>query len=83
MKTPPGPTELTSIAEEIRATKGALTIPRLAQLLNMSPRSLYDHVDRGTLPAYRIGTSVRLDPKATADWLQARSTRPSCTTQSS
>lgn len=65
-----------NLIEEIRATQGALTVPKLAKLLSMSARSLYDHVDRGTLTAYRIGSSVRLDPKLTAVWLEARCTTP-------
>jgi excisionase family DNA binding protein len=65
---------LTTLVEEIRATKGALTVPKLAKILTMSPRTIYDFVDRGTLAAYRIGTSVRLDPKTTATWLEQRCT---------
>lgn len=63
-----------SLVDEIKATKGALTAPKLAKLLCMSPRAVYDHVQRGTLPAFRIGTSVRFDPRTTAEWLEARCT---------
>jgi excisionase family DNA binding protein len=65
---------MTSLIEQVRESKGALTVPALAKLLSMSSRSLYDHVDRGTLPAIRIGTAVRLDPKSVAEWLEARCT---------
>jgi excisionase family DNA binding protein len=65
---------LITLVEQIRTTPAALTVPKLAKLLSMSPRSIYDHVERGTLPAFRIGTSVRLDPKVTANWLQERCT---------
>jgi excisionase family DNA binding protein len=63
-----------NLIDEIRATPQALTVPKLAKLLAMSPRSIYDHIDRGNLTAYRIGTSVRLDPKTTALWLEDRCT---------
>ena len=64
----------TKLVDEIRSATEALTVPKLAKLLAMSARAIYDHIDRGTLCAYRIGTSVRLDPKLTADWLEARCT---------
>lgn len=65
---------MTSLIEQVRQSKTALTVPKLATMLSMSKRAIYDHVDRGSLPAIRIGTAVRLDPKTTAEWLEARCT---------
>jgi excisionase family DNA binding protein len=63
---------LKTIVEEIRASKSALTVPKLATLLSLGKRTVYDHIDSGSLPAYKIGTSLRLDPATTADWLERR-----------
>jgi excisionase family DNA binding protein len=62
-----------SIIEKIRASEEALTVTKLAKTLSMSRRVLYEQVERGTLPAIRIGTNIRLDPKMVAEWLEARS----------
>jgi len=61
-----------SIIEIIRTSPKALTVPELANMLSLGRRTLYDHIADGRLAAYTIGTSVRLDPKATADWLEER-----------
>src|SRR5437763_129325 len=54
----------------------AWTVKELAELLNMSPRSLYDQIDSGRLEAYKIGDALRLCPAATLDWLRGRIMRP-------
>ena len=60
------------IIETIRTSPKALTVPALASLLDVGRRTIYEHIERGRLKAYRIGTAVRLDPQVTADWLEAR-----------
>ena len=49
-----------------------MTVPELAKLLSLSKVSLYELVKRGRLPALKIGGSIRLDPKQTAEWLNER-----------
>jgi len=66
--------EAKTLVEQIREYGKALTVPVLAKMLSVSKQSLYEQVERGSLPALRIGTSIRLDPKITAAWLEARST---------
>jgi excisionase family DNA binding protein len=63
-----------TIIEQIRDCRHALKVTQLAKMLGMSRQAIYDHIEHGTLPALRIGTSIRLDPKMVADWLEARST---------
>lgn len=60
----------TELSQRIRSGK-PLKVSELAELLNISKRVLYKLVDRGTLAAYRIGSSVRLEPNKTADWLES------------
>jgi excisionase family DNA binding protein len=57
--------DIGSIVAE-RAT--AWTVPELAELLQMSPRSLYDLIKQDRLQAIRIGTALRLCPAATQKW---------------
>jgi excisionase family DNA binding protein len=61
---------MTSILEKIRATEHALTVSRLAQMLSMDRGTIYDHIDRGSLPALRIGSTIRLDPKDVVEYLE-------------
>jgi excisionase family DNA binding protein len=62
-----------TIIEQIRDSEQALTVSRLAKMLSMDRGTIYDHIERGTLPVLRIGTSIRLDPKMIAEWLEAQS----------
>jgi excisionase family DNA binding protein len=67
------PRDLASI---VASSDSAWTIPKLAKLLSLSSRGLYDLVQSGSLPAYKIGTAIRLCPASTADWLRERLTVP-------
>jgi excisionase family DNA binding protein len=58
----------------VASRKQAWKVEELAELLNCSPRGLYDQIKRGKLPALRIATMVRLNPKITAEWLRSRTT---------
>jgi excisionase family DNA binding protein len=66
--------DLVSVVE---SSEAAWTVQGLAKLLSLSPRGLYDLVESGSLPAYRIGTAIRLCPATTAAWLRERLTVPS------
>jgi excisionase family DNA binding protein len=62
-----------SIADTLAARKKALEVSELAEMLGLAPTTLYDMVRNGRIPSIRIGASIRLDPKITADWLRAQS----------
>jgi excisionase family DNA binding protein len=49
-----------------------LTPAKLAELLALSPKTLYARVKAGTIPSIRIGGSIRFDPAVTANWLQSK-----------
>jgi excisionase family DNA binding protein len=62
------------LIEIVANRREAWTVPALAKLLSMSKGEIYEQVKSGKLPAYKIGTSIRLCPKLTAQWLRARLT---------
>lgn len=63
----------TSTISRIEGHPTALKVSTLAAFLNVTPKSLYGRIKSGTLPAMRLGSSIRLDPATTAAWLRARS----------
>jgi excisionase family DNA binding protein len=63
--------EPSDIATLIERRRNALTVPELAELLAISDKQVYSLIKRGSLPSYRIASSVRLDPAETADWLRS------------
>jgi len=65
--------DLVSIVESKRA---GWTVEQFARLLEVSTKSIYKEVKRGTLVAYKVGSMLRLDPKATANWPRDRMTVP-------
>jgi excisionase family DNA binding protein len=65
-----------TIAEQVRRKKGAWTVEALAAYLDVSPKLLYKLVKIGKLNAYRIGTSIRIDGRDAASYLEAHATIP-------
>jgi excisionase family DNA binding protein len=63
-----------SIADRIEEFDHALTVRELATLLGCSTRQIYELVQDKRLPAIMIGTSIRLDPGQTADWIRSKMT---------
>lgn len=64
--------EETATMEKIASSRTALTVRELAAILNFSGRTIYDWVKQGRIPAMRFGSSLRFDPKVTAEWLRER-----------
>jgi excisionase family DNA binding protein len=56
----------------IERRRKALTVSELAELIHLSTKQIYELVGKGYIPSYRIGGSIRFDPKTTADWLRAQ-----------
>ncbi|HEX4007237.1 MAG TPA: helix-turn-helix domain-containing protein [Acidobacteriaceae bacterium] len=61
------PRDLASI---IQQHSGALTVPRVADLLGFGRTAIYDLVAAGRIPHFRIGASIRFDPFTLAEWLR-------------
>jgi predicted DNA-binding transcriptional regulator AlpA len=51
----------------------ALTASEIGGLLALKRTALYKKTKAGTIPSFKIGTSVRYDPYVIADWLRKRS----------
>jgi excisionase family DNA binding protein len=61
------------VAAKIDAHPALITAKTLARYLDVSVKSVYAWVKSGTLPAIRLGGSLRFDPATTAKWVRARS----------
>lgn len=56
----------------IQGKSGAWSAPELAKLLGCTGKHIYALAKSGRLPHLRIGTMIRFDPAATAEWLKKR-----------
>jgi excisionase family DNA binding protein len=63
------PDEPHGIRARLARFKRALTAVELAGLLSVSPITIYKQAKKGIIPSFRVGTSVRFDPRKTADWI--------------
>jgi len=59
-----------SLADQIAMTGHALTANELSKTLAVSHVTTFKQAKAGRIPSFRIGTSVRFDPKSIADWLR-------------
>lgn len=48
-----------------------LTVRAAATLLDVSPRTVYALVERGELPAIRVGGQIRFVPSTLEEWLRS------------
>ena len=69
--------KIKSLASRIRGRHGALNAEQLAELLGMSRITILRRAKRGTIPSFRVGSSVRFDPANIAKWLLAQGVRSS------
>ena len=56
-------------APVVREVEAVLTVPQVAQQLNMSAYRIYELCRTGTLKSYKCVKSVRVKPSAVADYL--------------
>jgi excisionase family DNA binding protein len=59
-----------SLPQRIEGIKHAITASEVAALLAVSPITVYKMAKAGKMPSFRIGTAVRFDPSAIAEWLR-------------
>jgi len=57
-------------------SSGRLSVTEVARLLSLCRASVYRYIDAGIIPAIRIGTTLRVDPKALAHCLRRRTLLP-------
>jgi len=60
------------LAEQIERMERALTADELAGLLSVSRVTIFKQAAAGKIPSFRIGTCVRFDPHAVAEWLRSQ-----------
>jgi excisionase family DNA binding protein len=58
------------IADQIERIGHALTAVELAKLLAVSRVTIFKQAAAGRIPSFRVGTCVRFDPTAVANWLR-------------
>jgi excisionase family DNA binding protein len=59
-----------SLADRIERIDRALTADELASMLTVSRITIFKQAKAGRIPSFRIGTSVRFDPKSVGTWLR-------------
>lgn len=60
------------LAEQIERMGRALTAEELAKLLSVSKVTIFKQAAAGKIPSFRVGTCVRFDPRAIANWLRSQ-----------
>jgi len=50
--------------------KRALKVSEVADLFQVSPMTIYRAAKEGSLPSFKVGSSLRFDPKAIIAWLK-------------
>jgi excisionase family DNA binding protein len=63
-----------TIAETIAGRTSALRVAEFCRIFSIPRATAYAWIRDGRLPAYRVGSTVRLDPAITARWLRTRQT---------
>jgi excisionase family DNA binding protein len=58
------------VASTIDSMTGLLTATELVPLIGVSRTTVYQMVADGGIPYLRIGTMIRFDPHAIAEWLR-------------
>ena len=61
-----------TIVEQIAEKRCAFSLKEFAQMTGIGYQTAFDMARDGRLPVMRIGSSIRLDPKTIARWLQER-----------
>jgi excisionase family DNA binding protein len=61
-----------ALADRIELFGSAMTAKQLSTLLAVSTIIIYKLAKANRLPSFRIGTCVRFDPKAVANWLRGQ-----------
>ncbi len=69
MPTAPQRAEASDVFERLAQCRSFLTAKEVAELLAISPKTIYAYVARNMIPHYKIEASVRFRPKDLADWL--------------
>jgi excisionase family DNA binding protein len=64
------------VFERLARCDRLLTAKELADILAISPKTLYNYVTRGMIPYFKIESNVRFRAREVAEWLRQHSSRP-------
>ena len=64
------------VFERLDRCNRLLTARELADILAISPKTLYSYVTRGMIPYFKIESNVRFRAREVSDWLRQHSGRP-------
>jgi len=64
------------VFERLARCDRLLTAKELADILAISPKTLYNYVTRGMIPYFKIESNVRFRARDVAEWLRQHSGRP-------
>jgi excisionase family DNA binding protein len=62
--------DASSLPDRIEQFGHALTAAELAELLAVSRITVFKQAAAGRIPCFHVGTCVRFDPRAVANWLR-------------
>jgi excisionase family DNA binding protein len=63
------------VFERLARCDRLLTAKELANILAISPKTLYNYVTRGMIPYFKIESNVRFRAREVAEWLRQHSGR--------
>jgi excisionase family DNA binding protein len=63
------------VFERLARCDRLLTAKELADILAISPKTLYNYVTRGMIPYFKIESNVRFRAREVAEWLRQHSGR--------
>ena len=58
------------LVENLEQCQRALRVSEVADLFQVSPMTIYRAAKEGNLPSFKVGSSLRFDPKAVIAWLK-------------
>jgi excisionase family DNA binding protein len=58
------------LIETLEKRQQALKVSEIAGLFQVSPMTIYRAANGGGLPSFKVGSSLRFDPKAVVTWLK-------------
>lgn len=62
--------EASILVENLERRQRALKVSEVADLLQVSPMTIYRAAKDGSLPSFKVGSSLRFDPKVIVAWLK-------------
>jgi hypothetical protein len=62
-----------SILEQLEASNKTLDAKRVAVILGISEKKLYQDAEKGRIPCIRIGVTVKFDPATLSYWVRCQS----------